>query len=98
MPRLVKLQIDKILFRKLTKGTRDYEKFSNIQATEREKLGVNVPTRDVFSFFLEAKDPDTGEGFTVPELISETSLLIVAGIVEFIFINITLRLTGAFRL
>jgi len=79
MPNLVKLQIDKILFRKLTQGTRDYEKFSKVQATEREKLGLDVKTRDVFSLLLEAKDPLTGEGFTIPELISESSLLIVAG-------------------
>ena len=35
--------------------------------------------RDIFAFLLHAKDPETGEGFPMPELWMEGNTLIVAG-------------------
>ncbi|RAL01215.1 cytochrome P450 [Aspergillus ibericus CBS 121593] len=34
---------------------------------------------DIFSFLQQCKDPDTGEGLTLPELSTETATFIVAG-------------------
>ncbi len=79
MPALLKLKLDKILFRSLTDGTRRYEAFSKAQSDERIKQGNNCEVNDIFASLLEAKDPETGEGFSLPELVSESSLLIVAG-------------------
>ena len=36
-------------------------------------------TRDISASLLEFIDPETGEAFTLPELVNESSLLIVAG-------------------
>jgi hypothetical protein len=35
--------------------------------------------KDVFSFILEARDPDTGKGMPIPEVLTEASTLIIAG-------------------
>ena len=79
MPALLKLRLDKILFRKLTDSTREYEAFSKTQSDARIKEGSKYETKDIYASLLEAKDPETGEGLTVPELVSESSLLIIAG-------------------
>ena len=78
MPGLLNLQLDKILFRRLTNGTRQYEAFSKAQSDARVKEGTSYKLRDNFASLLEFKDPETGEAFTLPELASESSLLIVA--------------------
>lgn len=44
----------------------------------RVKEGTSYKTRDILASLLEFKDPETGEAFTLPELVSESSLLIVA--------------------
>ena len=79
MPRLLKLHLDKILFRSLVEGTRRYEAFSKAQFDARVKQGSAYETRDIFTSLLEAKTADTGESFSQSELVSESSLLIVAG-------------------
>ena len=79
MPGLLELQTDKILFRRLTDGTRQYEAFSKAQSDSRRNEGTSCKTRDIFASLLEFKDSETGEAFTLPELVSERSLLIVAG-------------------
>lgn len=40
MPSLLKLRLDKIMFRKLTDGTRQYEAFSKAQSEARIKQGT----------------------------------------------------------
>ena len=82
MPGLLELQLDKILFRRLTDGTRQYAAFSKAQSDARIKEGTSYKTRDILASLLEFKDPETGEAFTLPELVSENSLLIVAGKLE----------------
>ena len=79
MPSLLKLRLHGILFRKLINGLETYKAYSRKQALERltKKMGTN--DRDIFSYLLEARDPETGEGFTESELTSESSLLIIAG-------------------
>jgi cytochrome P450 len=54
-------------------------KYSKAQAFERMKLGDDSDRRDFFYYLLKAKDPETGVGFSTPELWGESNLLIIAG-------------------
>lgn len=54
-------------------------KYSRSQAMERTKLGLDVDRRDFFYHLLNAKDPETGKGFSMDELWGESNLLIIAG-------------------
>jgi cytochrome P450 len=73
------LHLDKILFPKISFGRERYIKFSKAQALERMKLGDDSDRRDFFYYLLKAKDPETGAGFSMPELWGESNLLIIAG-------------------
>ncbi|MCJ1261249.1 hypothetical protein MMC22_001113 [Lobaria immixta] len=73
------LQLDKILFRDLARANARYEAFSKKQADERILKGDKLDTKDVFYFLQKGTDPETGEGFTLHELVSEASLLILGG-------------------
>jgi cytochrome P450 len=53
--------------------------YSKSQAMERTKLGLDVDRKDFFYYLLNAKDPETGKGFTMDELWGESNLLIIAG-------------------
>ncbi|ORY19062.1 cytochrome P450 [Clohesyomyces aquaticus] len=46
--------------------------------SERIAVGKNA-YQDLFNFVLEAKDPETGKGFALPELWMEAQLLLIAG-------------------
>ena len=63
----------------MSKGYKLYGDFVRQQARERMKLGLESDRRDFFHYLLNAKDPDTGAGFTERELWAESSLLIIAG-------------------
>ena len=54
-------------------------KYSKAQAVERMKMGDDADRKDFFHYLLKAKDPETGAGFTTPELWGESNLLIIAG-------------------
>lgn len=60
MQGLLRLHVDKILFRKLDREMQRYQAFSKKQHDTRIAKGNNVPIRDVFSFLIEARDPETG--------------------------------------
>ena len=60
MQGLLRLHLDKILFRKLDREMQRYQAFSKKQHDTRIEKGDNVPIRDVFSFLIEARDPETG--------------------------------------
>ena len=49
--------------------------YSKAQLTERTKLGDDTDRRDFFYHLLKARDPETGQGFTTPELWAESNLL-----------------------
>ncbi|KAK3216477.1 hypothetical protein GRF29_8g3398054 [Pseudopithomyces chartarum] len=49
------------------------------QAMERTKMGLDVDRKDFFYHLLNAKDPETGNGFSMDELWGESNLLIIAG-------------------
>lgn len=53
--------------------------FSRSQAIERTKQGLETDRKDFFYYLLNAKDPETGRGFSTDELWGESNLLIIAG-------------------
>ncbi|KAF2027825.1 cytochrome P450 [Setomelanomma holmii] len=71
--------LDKILFRKIAGQRARYMQYSKGQAMERTKLGLDVDRKDFFYYLLNAKDPETGKGFSMDELWGESNLLIIAG-------------------
>ena len=79
MPTLLKFRLHGLVFRDLIKGLDKYESYCQTQTQKRMNKIAAVDNRDIFSYLLEAKDPETNEGFTKLELISESSLLINAG-------------------
>lgn len=79
MPIVNKLNLDKVLFHKIAAGRAQYLNYSRTQLAERTKLGDDTDRRDFFYHLLQARDPETGQGFTTPELWGESNLLIIAG-------------------
>jgi cytochrome P450 len=79
MPIVNKLSLDKVLFHKIAAGRAKYMAYSRQQLTERTALGDETDRRDFFYHLLKARDPETGQGFTKPELWGESNLLIIAG-------------------
>ncbi|OCL05749.1 cytochrome P450 [Glonium stellatum] len=71
--------LDKILFRKIAANREKYMQYSKGQAAERTKLGLDVDRKDFFYYLLNARDPETGKGFSNNELWGESNLLIIAG-------------------
>lgn len=73
-----KLGLGKYLFPTIAEGQKTFVKYSREQARERIALGAGS-RKDFFHYLLDAKDPQTGEGYTMSELWSESNLLIAAG-------------------
>lgn len=79
LPMIHEYHLDKVLFRKISTGRERYMKYSKGQALERTTMGSDADRKDFFYYLLKAKDPETGNGFTTPELWGESNLLIIAG-------------------
>lgn len=79
MPILNTLSLDRLLFPNIAAGRARYMAYSRGQLTERTKLGDETDRRDFFYHLLKARDPETGQGFSTPELWGESNLLIIAG-------------------
>lgn len=79
LPIVGKLGLDKVLFHRIAAGRAKYMAYSKSQLTERTKLGDETDRRDFFYYLLRARDPETGQGFSTPELWGESNLLIIAG-------------------
>lgn len=80
MPIVNALSLDKVLFRRIAAGRARYMAYSRAQLAERTRLGEeDTDRRDFFYHLLRAKDPETGKGFSMPELWGESNLLIIAG-------------------
>ncbi|VUC35513.1 unnamed protein product [Clonostachys rosea] len=79
MPIINTLKIDKFLFPHIAAGRAKYMAYSKSQLTERTKMGEDSDRRDFFYYLLKARDPETGQGFSTPELWAESNLLIIAG-------------------
>ena len=73
------LGLNKLLFGKIYAQRMEYMAYSKSQAAERTKVGLDTDRKDFFYYLLNARDPETGKGFTMPELWAESNLLIIAG-------------------
>ena len=78
-PAIKTLGLNKILFGKIYDMRMKYMAYSKAQAAERSKVGLETDRKDFFYYLLNARDPETGKGFTSPELWGESNLLIIAG-------------------
>jgi cytochrome P450 len=78
-PIIKKLGLNKVLFSKIYNMRMQYMAYSKSQAAERQKIGLDTDRKDFFYYLLNARDPETGQGFTAPELWGESNLLIIAG-------------------
>lgn len=79
MPILNTLSLDRLLFPNIAAGRARYMAYSRAQLSERTALGDDTDRRDFFFHLLKARDPETGLGFSTPELWGESNLLIIAG-------------------
>ncbi len=75
MPLVDRLHFDNILFPEIAAGRARYMAYSKAQLMERTNLGDDTDRRDFFYHLLKAKDPETGEGFSIAELWGESNLL-----------------------
>lgn len=75
MPIVDRLKLDKYLFPTIAAGRARYMVYSKGQLTERTKMGDDSDRRDFFHHLLKARDPETGQGFSTPELWAESNLL-----------------------
>ena len=75
MPIVNTFGLDKVLFPGLAAGRARYMAYSKGQLTERTKLGEESDRRDFFYYLLKARDPETQQGFSTPELWAESNLL-----------------------
>ncbi|ESZ91878.1 hypothetical protein SBOR_7743 [Sclerotinia borealis F-4128] len=78
-PIIKTIGLSKILFRKIYAQRMKYMAYSRAQAAERTKIGLDTDRKDFFYYLLNARDAETGQGFTNPELWAESNLLIIAG-------------------
>ncbi|KAF2094506.1 cytochrome P450 [Rhizodiscina lignyota] len=80
MPWLHQSRFDRLLFRKINQDRDQYMAFSKKQVGERMNSDVyNSSRRDFFYYLLNAKDPESGQGFAKGELWGESNTLIIAG-------------------
>jgi cytochrome P450 len=80
IPTVLKLNLDKIFFPTLTKGVQDFFRLSETQSSWRlAQDSASLPNRDLFAALLDARDPDTGKGYSERDLIAEAGILIIAG-------------------
>lgn len=80
MPWLHQSGFDRFLFRKINLDRDRYLAFSKKQVGQRMNSDIyNSPRRDFFYYLLNAKDPQTGQGFAQGELWGESNTLIIAG-------------------
>ncbi len=77
-PALANLQLDKLLYRK---GLQMREKYLALMSKlVKSRLSADKNSQnDLFSFVVDAKDPETGRGFTESELWAESRFLLIAG-------------------
>lgn len=73
------LGLNKVLFSKIYAQRMEYMAYSKTQAAERTKIGIDTDRKDFFYYLLNARDSETGAGFSPAELWGESNLLIIAG-------------------
>ncbi|RPA85086.1 cytochrome P450 [Ascobolus immersus RN42] len=73
-----KTGLGNLLFPKIAAGQKTFVQYARTQAAERIALGKNG-RKDMFYHLLDARDPETGNGYSLSEIWSESNLLIAAG-------------------
>lgn len=71
--------LDQVLFRSIAEGRVKFMNYCRQQLAERSEKGLDIDRKDFFYYLLKAKDPETNEGFTTPQLWGEAHLLMIAG-------------------
>lgn len=74
--------LDQIFIRKLTNDRWNFIMKSRVEANQRAKERTQAgheARKDFFYYLLNAKDPQTGEGLSTPELWGESNVLMIAG-------------------
>lgn len=79
MPLLQTLNLASVALSNLKSLRAKQVEFCKRMLGKRLALGTTSGRKDVFHFLLEAKDPQTGEGFTNAELMAESTSLLGAG-------------------
>lgn len=78
MQSIFRLQLHKILFRPLINGVNELQAVSRALAVWRFEQ-TDLPYRDIWSFLVASKDPQTGAAFDEDVLIAEAANFVVAG-------------------
>lgn len=71
--------VQQILFPQLLRNRMRYRAFVQRQAATRTSLPATQGRKDFYHYLMEAKNPNTDEKWSLPELWAEASNLIVAG-------------------
>lgn len=74
--------LDQIFIRGLTRDRWNFIMKSRVEANERAKERAQAgreAKKDFFYYLLNAKDPETGNGLSTPELWGEANVLMIAG-------------------
>ncbi|MCJ1382557.1 hypothetical protein MMC17_005670 [Xylographa soralifera] len=79
MPRLLELRLENLLFSRLVHGLHEYQRYSETQARECMKKDPKKNVQSVFDLLLPDPKARSEESFSISELTSESSLLILAG-------------------
>jgi cytochrome P450 len=90
MPLLKKFGLDRVLFRDLRARRTRFMAYSRARLQQRIQVGTDNDRRDFFYYLLNAKDPETGEGFPMQELWGESNVLLIAGMC-FLLLSLALR-------
>ena len=75
---LLKFGLDELLFWQLIQGGCRLNVLNKSVSDWRIAQGDSLPRRDLFAALLEARDPQTGQGFSHEEIVAEAGLLIIA--------------------
>ena len=79
MQRLLSARLHRLFFSQLIDGLEQYKTHSKRLANECIKSNGQAKTQNVFRILLEDGDAVSKQHFELPELVSEGSLLVVAG-------------------
>jgi cytochrome P450 len=77
MPSLLKIKADEILFPEMSVFRAGF--FQTVINLSTARLALQEKRRDIFQLIKDAKDPETGGSLPINEVVSECTLLIVAG-------------------
>ncbi len=80
MPEIIYFKLDRIFFRQLIDGVKDFQALSKAQSDWRLAHGNAIKRKDLFASLVEAKDTDTGDGLTEEQVVAETGSLLLAGL------------------